>query len=298
MSIALKFIIGAMKKQPKFAIGPGTDYVKQRKALEDPKMQLPTPKGVTFEKELLGGVETERITPPNILNDNIIFYIHGGGFVYGNAFTSRGYGSVLADECGMITYTISYRCAPEHKFPAGVDDCFSVYCELLKKYPGKKIALVGESAGGNLVLVTALRAKDEGVQMPACIFSQSPSTHMDENLPSAKKNKDVDLVVPYENLSEILSTEYLEEGTDPKHPYVSPYYGDYTDFPPLKLTVDDSEVLFDDSDYLVKKVKEAGVDVDYQIMTGTFHTFPAIGRACPESKKILEETAQFIHKWC
>ena len=170
--------------------------------------------------------------------------------------------------------------------------------KLLKKYPDSKIVLAGESGGGTMILVTALMAKDKGIQMPAGICAFSPCTNLADQLSSRTRNKDKDLVVPYENLSDLLKGVYLEEGTDPFNPYVSPYFGDYKGFPPMKVTVDTSEVLFDDSDMLVKKAKEAGVEVEYQILTGTFHSFPTIGRVCPESKKILTETAEFIHKCC
>lgn len=298
MSVKLKAIIAMMKLQPKLAIGPGTDYPAMRKAMENPKMQMPMPKGVTVEARTMAGVEVECLSPEQVEDENLIFYIHGGGYVYGNAFTSRPYAAMLADACKMRVFTISYRLAPEHKFPAGSDDCFGVYRALLETYPGKNIALIGGSTGGNLVLSTALRAKDEGLQLPACVFAQSPSTNMADQLPSRGRNKDKDLVVPYENLNEILVSEYLDDEADAKNPYVSPYFGDYEGFPPLKVTVDENEVLFDDADMLVKKAREAGVEVEYEIMEGTFHGFPEIGTCCPESQRILDETAAYVHKMC
>ena len=99
------------------------------------------------------------------LNNGIVFYIHGGAFAYGSALSSRGYASVLADELGMRVVTISYRLAPEYKWPAGIDDCFEAYQGILESFPGSETVLVGESAGGTMVLVTALRAKAAGIPL-------------------------------------------------------------------------------------------------------------------------------------
>lgn len=295
MSIALKMILTAMKKQPPFAIGPGTDYAKQRAIVDDPKMQIPAVKSVAVEQVLLAGVPCEILTPNKITGDGLIYYIHGGGYCYGSAFSSRGYGSVLADACSLPVVTVTYRLAPENKWPAGPEDCFAVYQELLKKYPGKKIALIGESGGGTMILVTALMAKNKRITMPSCIVPFSPCTNLAEDLPSRKKNEGA-LVVPYSNIAAVLKDVYLAEDNDPFNPYVSPYYGDYTGFPPMYFFADKGEVLFDDTDLLVPKIKAAGVEVQYEVMEGTFHSFPTIGRSCPESKAYLEDTKNFLQK--
>lgn len=295
MSIALKIILSTVKRQPTLAIGPGTDYAKQRAMIDDPRMQIPAVKTVTVDKVTLAGVPCEILTPKNVTGNGLIYYIHGGGYCYGSAFSSRGYGSILADECGMPVVTVTYRLAPENKWPAGPEDCFAVYEELLKRYPGKKIALIGESGGGTMILVAALMAKNKGVAMPACIVPFSPCTNLAEDLPSRKKN-DGALVVPYSNIAEMLKGVYLSEDTDPFQPYVSPYYGDYTGFPPMYFFADKGEVLFDDTDMLVPKIREAGVQVEYEVMEGKFHSFPTIGRSCPESKEYLAKTKGFLLK--
>lgn len=296
MSLLLKMIVGAMKKQPPLAIGPGTDYAKQRAIVDDPQKQIPAIKSVSVKPITLAGVPCEILTPKKVTGDGIIYYIHGGGYCYGSTLSSRGYASVLADACGMRVVTITYRLAPENKWPAGPEDCFAVYQELLKKYPGQKIGLVGESGGGTMILVTALMAKDKGIQMPGCIVPFSPCTNLAEDLPSRKANEGA-LVVPYSNIADILKDVYLSEDTDAFNPYVSPYYGDYTGFPSMYFFADKGEVLFDDTDMLVPKIREAGVEVQYEVMEGTFHSFPTIGRSCPESENYLESTRIFLLKY-
>lgn len=297
MSLMLRIIKAQMKKQPSFSMGEGVDYEAQRKRTEDPKLQMPCAKGVRFEAVSFGGVPGERVTPKEVKSEAVLFYIHGGGFVNGNAFTSRPYASVLADETGMVTYTISYRLAPENKYPAGLDDCFAFYKALLEKHPGRKIALVGESAGGNLVLATALRAKAEGVQLPSCVYAQSPSTNLHEPFPSTKTNKTTDLVLGHLEIDEELRAVYGAPSTDFSHPYLSPYYGDYKGFPPLFVTADEGEMLYDDAARLVEKAKAAGVEVTFLPQKGTFHTFPMMAAMTPESKKILQQSTAFLLKW-
>lgn len=286
------------KRGQKFLIGPGVDYVAERKRFASPRNQLPPTRGVAFIPEVLGGVPVELASPTKVAGDAVVLYIHGGGYIYGDAVTSRGYASALADESNLRVYSVSYRLAPEYKFPCGVEDCFSVYCALLERHPSGKIALVGESSGGTFVLVVTLMAKDRNVPLPACICVFSPCTNLAEDPPSRRRNAQLDFIVPYENLNELLRSVYLGGETDPKYPYVSPFFGDYVGFPPMKVTVDSGEVLFDDAAWLVEKARAAGVEVDYQVLNGTFHALPVIGRTTPESSKILRETAMFIRKHC
>lgn len=296
MSLALKMILGMMKKQPPFAIGPGTDYAKQRAIVDSPKSQIPLPKSVRIEPLTLAGVPCELLTPKKCSGNGLIYYIHGGGYCYGSAFSSRGYGAALADACGLPVVTVTYRLAPEHKWPAGPEDCFAVYQALLARNPGKKIGLVGESGGGTMILVTALMAKARGVELPACIVPISPCTDLAEDLPSRKQNEGA-LVVPYSNIIELLNGVYLEPGTDAHDPFVSPFFGDYTGFPPMYFFADRGEVLFDDTDLLVPKIRAAGVAVQYEVMDGKFHSFPTIGRSCPESAAYLDTTRDFLLRY-
>lgn len=167
---------------------------------------------------------------------------------------------------------------------------------LLARYPGKKLGLVGESGGGTMILVTALMAKARGVQMPACIVPFSPCTNLAEDLPSRKRNKGA-LIVSYSNVIELLNGVYLTPDTDARDPFVSPFFGDYTGFPPMYFFADEGEVLFDDTDLLVPKLKAAGVEVQYEIMKGKFHSFPTLGRSCPESKAYLDDTKAFLRQY-
>lgn len=299
MSIMLRIIKAQMKKQgPTLDLSLDADFEKQRAIMSDPKNQMPPQKGVHFETTTVCGVPVEVSRPQKQRNDNIILYIHGGGFAFGDEISSRSYASVLAGNCEVSVYSVGYRLAPEHRFPAGAEDCFAVYRGLSDNFPNSKIALVGESAGGNLVLATALMAKDRGAKMPCCIFAISPCCTMAEELPSRAENRSVDLVLPHENLGRSLVELYLAEGTDPRNPYVSPMYGNYEGFPPVMLSVDNSEVLRDEVRQTKENIEKAGVSVEYHELTDTFHSFPTLGGICPEGKKILDDTVRFLKKYC
>lgn len=295
-SIALRLVRKMISKQVQIGqIGGGEiDYAAER-GKQAANQSLPNAKGVSFRADVLNGVPVEFSVPQKRNPAGVLFYIHGGGYCYGTAQTSRGVASAFAKETGMEVCSISYRLAPENRFPAAVDDCFAVYQSLLQKYPGKPIALVGDSGGGTFCLVTALRAKAKGIQMPACLCLFSPCTDLSQEYPSAEKYWQDDWMVSDPKVHEHLREVYLPEGVDPRDPDVSPLLGDYTGFPPMFVEADSKEVLRDDSELLVEKAQAAGVSVTYQLLEGTFHAFNTFGTALPESKRLIRDASAFLH---
>lgn len=296
-SLALRFVRKMISSQVRVGqiSAELKDYDAERKKQEE-NPSLPNAKGVTFREDTLNGVPVEFSTFKKVNPAGMLFYIHGGGYCYGNAKTSRGVASTFAKETGMEVCSISYRLAPENRYPAAVDDCFAVYQGLLAKYPGKPISLVGDSGGGTFCLVTALRAKSQGIQMPACLCLFSPCTDLSREYPSAEKYWKDDWMVSDPNVHQHLRDVYLPEDCDPSNPDVSPLLGDYTGFPPMFVEADSKEVLRDDSEFLVEKARRAGVDVTYQLLEGTFHAFNTFGTALPESKKLIRDAAAFLLK--
>jgi acetyl esterase/lipase len=270
------------------------NYLALRELADKMYLNMPSAPGVSFVAYTLDGVETELSTPDTLLGEDVILYIHGGGMTSGNARTSRGYASLLAAETGLRVHAISYRLAPENKFPAASDDCFTVYKALLEKYPHSKIALIGESAGGYLSIVTALMAKDTGITVPASVTAYSGVTDVTGTLPSHVKNGATDKMVPAGTDGKLKEMYFPD--TDAKHPYISPLYGNLKGFPPVKLVAEKSETLADDSVYFAEKAKAAGVDVRLQMWEGTFHAFPTTGKGTPEGAQVLAETVAFIRE--
>lgn len=263
-----------------------------RKIIQAAQARMQLEPGITFEISMLGGVETERSVPQNARDNAVVLYIHGGGLICGTAETSRGYAGMLAGESGFPVYSLSYRLAPENKFPAALEDCFSVYRALLEKHPGKPIFLIGESGGAYLSIVTALKARDVGITLPAGIIPYSApidfSGALNRSFPG---NKDF-TVTPtgIETLAELYCP--LEQR---KEPYVSPYYADYTGMPPMFLVWDKSESLAVDNEVLRDKALAAGVEVVWKAYPDCFHAFATAGRGTPESYEVLENTIAFLN---
>jgi acetyl esterase/lipase len=290
-----KMMMQMMKAQPRFnPLPPDGDYEALRNGYYANNARLPLDEGAVFTQGTLGGIEVELTRPKEIKNDAILFYIHGGGFILGTCSSTRSYASYLANSTGLLVYTVSYRLAPEHKAPAAVEDCLTVYEELRKKYPGRKIVLLGESGGGTIALAATLWAKDKGLALPSCLIAFAPCATVAEVLPSRMENDGTDISLSGDGIK-IISDLYCGNG-DPRHPYTSPAYGDYSGFPPLWVVVDSGEVLSSDSEMVVAAARKVGVDVKYDVVHGLFHTYEVLGKMIPEGKKAMNDTVAFIYK--
>lgn len=264
-----------------------------KRAAEEKGVPQKLPKGIMSREVVLDGIEGEFLFSDNNSKDKCILYIHGGGFVTGSTKTVRPLTSELVKRTGYNLYSIRYRLAPEHPFPAAPEDCFQAYCALERKYGGGGIVIMGESAGATLVLSSVLRAKDEGISLPACAVVIAPAVQFDQIFPSHKDNLETDCMVS--NLSEEVRATYLisDDPTIIRNPYAAPYYGDYTGFPPTLIIVSDSEVLRDDSVFLHEKMKRAGAESRLHLYHNMMHIFP-VAPSLPESKEALREIKDFI----
>lgn len=291
-------LIGVMRQMmeqggmPKFdgEVNP----TKLRGIIEAAQARMPVEPGVACKADALAGIEAELCIPENARDDAVILYIHGGGLICGNAFTSRGYGSMLAGETKIPVYTLSYRLAPEYPHPAAVDDCFNAYIDLVKRHLGKSVFLIGESAGGYLSLTTTLKAKDAGVPLPAGIVPYSAPVDFSDCI-DRSANDGKDITVTSAGLKS-LRAMYCPDSNLWKDPYVSPLYGDYTGFPPMLVVWAANETLAADSEKLVAMAKAAGVEVQYKAYPGCFHAFATAGRGTPESAEVLADTVAFFVK--
>lgn len=271
------------------------DYLSARQAEITATAHLKLPKGVSLHRETLGGVDAEWICGENNPMDRIILYIHGGGFVTGSSEARRSFTFYIADKLGLNVVSIDYRLAPENPFPAGPEDCLAAYRALLEEYTSNKIILLGESAGGNLVLSLLLQAKAEKLPLPAAVFALSPTVQYDRELPSYRDNASKDSIVT--NLSDEVCAVYLHShsGEILKDPIAAPLYGDYTNCPPVLLWVSDSEVLRDDSYELFEKLKDQKVTTKLYERSGMMHTWIIIP-LFRESKKDLRILGEELHR--
>ncbi len=289
-----KWMTERQMRKPGMAFSGKMDTLKIRTMVQKSATMQPAAKKVKYKQDKLNGIEVEISIPPNIMNENILVYIHGGGFICGTARTSRGYASQLADEAGMIVYSLTYRLAPEHPFPAGLDDCYTFYIALLQKYPDKKIFLIGESAGANLLVALTLKAKDEGIKLPTALVGYSGPYDFTGKFDRTRFSA-TDKCISAD--AEVAFKDIYFPNTDSAHPYISPVNASLQGFPPIKMVTDSGEVLSDDSRLFAQNAQNVGVEVELQEWSGTFHAFPIAGRATKESNQVLKETVQFIQKY-
>ncbi len=264
-----------------------------RNVVGSAQTRMPSVPGVRFEGCTLGGVEAELSLTDNAREDAIIFYIHGGGMVCGNAESSRGYASMLAKETDIPVYALSYRLAPENKCPAAIEDCWNAYLEILEKHPGLPVFLIGESGGAYLSITTTLLAMKHGKTLPAGVIPYSPPIELggaiDRNHP---KNKD--FTVPPVGL-DCLGKMYYADESQLTDPIYSPYYADFHGFAPTYLVWDESESLAVDAEILRNKMTAAGVELIAEGYPDCFHAFPTTGRGTPESSEVMDKTIAFIN---
>lgn len=253
--------------------------------------QMATEPGVSFLQKKYAGIEAEWSIPDSAQNDYLIFYIHGGGFICGDAFTSRGYASVLAKESGRKVLSVSYPLSPEHPYPAAVDACFAVYQAVIHEYPRLPVFLIGESAGACLSAVTAIKARDAGISQPAGIALYSCpidfSGMIDRDFPGNQ-----DFTITPNGLNAL--AELYCKTDERKNPYVSPYFANYTGLCPVFLAWDENESLAKDSEELLKKAEAAGVNIVWKSYPNCFHAFATAGKGTPESYAVMKETVAFF----
>ena len=195
------------------------------------------------------------IMPQDQRRGGVVLYLHGGGYTCGSLEYAKGFSSVLAAECGVRVFCAAYRLAPEHRYPAAVEDALEAYQDLLKKgYAGHQILLGGESAGGGLIYALCLKLKELGLPLPCGLIGISPWTDLTGSGKSYEENREVDPSMSPE-LLQFYAKCYTD---DPANPLCSPLFGDLTGFPPSLLFVGGDEVMLDDTRMLHQKLVKSG----------------------------------------
>ena len=276
----------------------GGDVTLPRRTLEENSKRMPVIPGLQVDQRETKGVPFEIVTLGASRSEQIVFYIHGGAWAAGNAESSRGFASLLAADLGVRVATVSYRLAPENKYPSQLDDCMAVYDSLAAENPDSKIALIGESAGAHLCLALTHRLHAEGKKPPICVTLYSPMVDCTGALREAReKNRESDIVVGGSGIVlDDLANELCFGACDANTPTVSPLQGDFTDFPPLCVEADESEMLYADYLALKEKAEADGVPLTAKSWPDCFHAFPSMGRACPESTEAYEMSIDFMKK--
>jgi acetyl esterase/lipase len=247
---------------------------------------------VLFQAAELNGAAVEWIGDPATAVSGVIVCLHGGGFVVRGAYADRRYCHALHRRTGRPVVMVPYRLAPEHPFPAGLDDCVAVYRGLLETgVPASRIALVGHSAGANYVLALLMRARREGLPQPACAVPLSAPTDMTGSSPSIQANAATDVAVGPTILPWVRQHWLVD--TPPDHPDASPLFGAWAGLAPLHFHVSDVEIVFDDVRRAVDKARAAGVDAQLTVWRGMSHNFYYID-ILRDAWRCMDQVADFI----
>jgi epsilon-lactone hydrolase len=273
----------------------GGDVLVQRPLLEQMLTGQPLADDVRTTSGELGGVPVIFIEIAETEPNGVIFHIHGGGFALGSAASSVGFASDLARRAGMSAISVDYRLAPEHPYPAALDDVTAAYQALLEREgAGAQIVLSGESAGGNLALELLIAGKQRGLVMPAAAVLFSPMTDLTVAGDSYTTKADVDPNITAAAI-QTRTNDYLD-GTDadPADPLVSPIFADLTGLPPLLVQAGSHEVLLDDATRLATRAAADDVAVILDITPDVGHVFQAFSAVLDEGDQALTRAGTFL----
>jgi epsilon-lactone hydrolase len=226
--------------------------------------------------------------------EKAIFYTHGGGYVSGNCVDHRMHVAKFVRDTGTGALLYDYRLAPEHSFPAAIEDTLIAYRWLLAQgVLPKNVIVVGESAGGGLCLASLLAFRDEGLPLPAAGVALSPWLDIASTADSFKRNalRDISTLNSWN-----VWGDYYAGAHDKTHPWMSPIHGDLRGLPPVRIVVGTDEVMLDDACRFAEKASQAGVAVTLRVSEGMVHCFPLFAPAIPEATQAWEETMAYIRE--
>ena len=232
------------------------------------------------------GVPCVWITPANSRRDAVLLYLHGGGFVFGLTSLHLQMVARLAEKMGVRALLVDYRLAPQHPFPAALEDCLAAYRWLLRQgIAAENIVVAGDSAGGNLTLTLLMRLRENNEALPAAAACLSPVT----DLVSEKKYRDP--LLPPEAMR--LYTRSYAAGQDLRNPLISPVFGRWHDLPPLLVHVGEDELLRPDAERAAELAQAAGCEVRLEVYARMWHVWQLFG-ALPQAQQSLEDIGGFL----
>lgn len=272
-----------------------SNLIEEDRTKSDIDKKFNYPEHFEVERIDLENFSMELLTWKNSDNDKVVLQLHGGGYVTALRNSYRTMAGLYSEVGkGLSVLTIDYRIAPEHPFPAALDDALCAYNWLIEKgYTEDRIILGGDSAGGGLAMAMCHYFKDNGMAMPLGIVAMSPWTDLTASGPSYVENKSIDPIFGHQNDIFDNDSPYVADDS-PTNPYISPLFGDFTGFPPMLIQVGTSEMLLSDSESVAAKAKEAGVKVKFTKYEGMFHVFQMAATILPESKKAWAEVGKFL----
>jgi len=291
MSAEQKENLDAILRQGAFPAG--SDVNEQRRLLAELTSAQPLPPGVTVTPAELGGVPTAEITTAGTRPRHVVLYFHGGVYVLGDAASAAGLAAQIARRTQATAISVGYRLAPEHPYPAAIDDALAAYQALLDNGTAPSdIIFAGESAGAGLAVATMVNARDHGLPLPAAAYLMSPYADLTLAGTTMDTKSKADPLLSRDNLQARVP-DYTA-GHDPALPLISPVFADLTALPPLIIQAGSHEVLLDDALRLAAQAAVADVAVTLDITPGVPHVFQAYTPLLDEATTALDRAGQLL----
>ncbi len=276
-------------------LGPRLPLPVRRRLLSATGLGLPLPRGTRRSRTSLGGVPTLRVTAADAIGPQQVLYLHGGGYISGSPASHLALLAGLSRSAGAPVHAPDYRLAPEHPFPAALDDAVAAYRALRAAgHPARRIAVAGDSAGGGLTMSLLLRLRALGEELPGSIGLISPWLDLDLRSPAVQANRDTDAMLDPDWLP--LAAEDYRAGSDA--PELRPLEADLAGLPPVHVVAGADEVLVGDADAFVDRAKAAGVEVTYRREPGMWHAYLVFAGLLAEADVAVAELGAAFRSDC
>jgi acetyl esterase/lipase len=240
-------------------------------------------------------VPAEWNIPENAAGKRVMLYLHGGSYVAGSFKSHREMVFRLARAVCARALAVDYRLAPEHPYPAALEDAVAAYTYLLNiGTDSADIIIMGDSAGGGLALALLLELRTKKIPLPACVTCLSPWTDLTGSGNTMQSNSNIDPVLTAQFLDD--GARYYTNGMDRTIPAISPLFGTFEGLPPLLVQVGTDDILLDDSKRLVELVRKAGSEIELQIWPKMFHVWQFFSFLLPDARKAINKIGQFADK--
>jgi acetyl esterase/lipase len=265
-----------------------------RESFDSEMARIPLADNVTTESLSFGSVPVEKITPANATPDKVVLYLHGGGHIFGSIKSHRHFVSRLAVATKATAYHIDYRLAPEHPYPAAIEDALIAYRALLDSgIAPADIVVGGESAGGNLAAALLLKLKQDNLPQPAGLYLLSPWLDMTTTAESYEKVGARDPMISRDGIVGV-ALAYL--GNQPDNPLASPVRADVSGLPPMLIQVGSEEVLLSDSTTFANNAAMTGIDVTLRVWAGMPHAWPLFHPFLRAGLPAIDEVGAWMRK--
>jgi epsilon-lactone hydrolase len=293
-SRSMQEVIDGLREQRKAAAGQATPTLAERRATFAPAGRPhPVPDDVLVTDVTAGGVPAHWLAAPGTDAGRVLLFLHGGGFEFGSVRSDGELAARLGRAGRMRVLFPEYRLAPEHHFPAAIDDVIATYRWLRadQRLSARSIAVAGDSAGGGLAVGLLVALRDAGEELPAAAVLMSPTVDLTSSGASMTEKVDEDAISTPDMLRQF-AADYLA-GADPRDPLASPLFASLTGLPPLLVLVGTADLLLSDSERLAAAADQAGVDVTLEIGEGLPHVYPLM-LGTPEAAEATEQIGKFL----